>query len=68
MKTKHHLIISQFLKTKNKFRLPYVFILRFKQSLMYQSTKIWNELPENIKMQNSNSFKLKLETHIISSY
>ena len=46
------------LRNNDKFRLPVIRVLKFKQSLIYRGTKIWNTLPISIKNAPSvNVFK-----------
>ena len=49
------------LRNENKYKLPKVYILRYKQSLIYQGLYLWNNLPNTLKISpNYNVFKRKI--------
>ena len=55
------------LRSNDKFRLPVIRVLKFKQSLIYRGTKIWNTLPTSIKNTPSvNVFKKNLKGWVIN--
>jgi len=56
------------LLTSEKFNPPQLFKSKCQKTFLYQSIKIWNDLPDNIRScDNIGQFKTRLREHILSS-
>ena len=56
------------LRNAGELRLPDVSILRFKQSTFYQTIKVWNALPTDLKNTSLIVFKRKLKEYLLNLY
>ena len=53
----------------NKYRLPYIRVYKFKQSLIYQFMLLYNSIPNNLNsILIFQSFKRAIKNHYISLY
>ena len=56
-------------KHKHKLRLPLIKKVFCEKSIIYQGTKLWNEIDDDIKNETTvNRFRSKYKKHLIKNY